>query len=87
MNVDAEDVTSGWRFAWIGVEGNEVRIDGVNPWQVNWNATERRIVVPHPQYPAQRHQFEVYEIPDTDPPVVFAAGEFSYGVWGFFVPA
>ena len=87
MNVDAEDVTPGWRFVWIGVEGNAVHIDGVNPWRVNWTATARRIVVPHPSYPAQRHQLEVYEITGSDPPVVFAAGELSNGVWGFFVPA
>ena len=87
MNVDAEDVTDGWRFVSIGVEGYDVGLAGVDPWRVDWTATGSRIVVPHPQYPAQRHQLTVYEIPGTDPPVVFAAGEFSYGVWGFFVPA
>lgn len=86
MNVDTEDVTGGWRFLSIGVEGFDILVGGVNPWQVGWTSTGRRIVVPHPQYPAQGHAFRVYEITDTDPPVVFAAGEFSNGVWGFFVP-
>ncbi|HVF20945.1 MAG TPA: hypothetical protein VNA14_11995 [Mycobacteriales bacterium] len=87
MAMDAEDVTEGWRFVSIDVEGNAVDIGGVNPWRQSWTSTGRRVVVAHPQYPAQRHTLRVYEIPDTDPPVVFAAGEFSNGVWGFFVPA
>jgi hypothetical protein len=41
----------------------------------------------HPQYPAQRHVMSVYEVADSDPAVRFAAGEFSNGVWGFYVPA
>lgn len=85
MPVD-EDVTPGWRFVDIGVEGFAVDIGGLNPWPESWTSKDRRVVVPHPQYPAQRHRFHVYEIADTDPPVVFAAGEYSYGVWGFFVP-
>lgn len=27
-----------------------------------------------------------YEVAGSDPAIVFAAGEFSNGVWGFFVP-
>jgi hypothetical protein len=29
----------------------------------------------------------VYEMTGSAPPIRFAAGEFSNGVWGFFVPA
>lgn len=28
-----------------------------------------------------------YEVPGPDGPVAFAAGEFSNGVWGFYVPS
>lgn len=28
----------------------------------------------------------VYEVADTDPAVVFAAGELSNGVWGIYIP-
>ena len=86
MSLDAEDVTEGWRFVAIGVQDFDVRIGGVDPWAVGWTSTGRRVVVAHPQYPAQRPSFEEYEIEGSEPPVVFAAGEVSNGVWAFFVP-
>ena len=86
MSVDAEDFTDGWRFVFIGLEGADVEIGGVNPWRKNWISTGRRVVVPHPQYPTERHRLQVYTVEGTDPPLVIAAGEFSNGVWGIFVP-
>lgn len=83
---DEEDVTDGWRFLSIGIDGFDVDVGGLNPWRKNWISTGRRVVVAHPQYPSQRHRFTVYEFEGADPPVVFAAGEYSNGVWGFFVP-
>jgi len=59
---------------------------GVNPWEVKWTPTHGRITVAHPQYPSQRHTAFTYEVAGVTPPIVFAAGEFSNGVWGFFVP-
>lgn len=59
----------------------------MNPWEVEWVAAGGRIAVAHPQYPSQRHVVSVYEVKGPVPRVRFAAGEFSNGVWGFFVPA
>jgi hypothetical protein len=75
-----------WRFVSIGPEGQPTDIAGVNPWQVKWTATGGRIIVAHPQYPSQQHVVFVYEVTGSAPPIRFAAGEFSNGVWGFFVP-
>ena len=54
--------------------------------EVEWTATGSRITVAHPQYPAQRHTMFVYEVTGSVPPIRFAAGEFSNGAWGFYVP-
>lgn len=81
-----EPVDDGWRFVSIGFEGDVTDVGGVDPWTVDWTSTGGHIVVAHPQYPHQRHRFSVYEVTGSTPPIVFAAGEYSNGVWGFFVP-
>jgi len=45
------------------------------------------IIVSHPGYPDERHPMRVYELREGDRVVRFAAGEYSNGVWGFYVPA
>lgn len=80
------DVDEGWRFVSIGFEGDPTDIGGVDPWNVEWVSLHERITVAHPQYPNQRHAMNVYVVGGADPPVRFAAGEFSNGVWGFYVP-
>jgi hypothetical protein len=83
------DVTPGWRFVSIDVEGADVSLSGINPWQHEreWIRTgEHPITVAHPSYPAQRHPMHVYELVFSGRKVRFAAGEFSNGVWGFYVP-
>ena len=62
-------------------------IAGVNIWNENWRPTGERLELPHPDYPSQRHAIHVYEVGDPQQPVIFAAGELSNGVWGFYVPA
>ncbi len=80
------DVDPGWRLASIGFEGQSADVGGVDPWSVTWTADSGRITVAHPSYPSQRHVMTVYEVAGSAPPIRFAAGEFSNGVWGFFVP-
>jgi hypothetical protein len=82
-------VTPGWRFVSIGVEGADMSLEGVNPWmhERQWIRTgEGPITVAHPNYPAERHLMYVYELVFPDRRIRFAAGEFSNGVWGFYVP-
>jgi hypothetical protein len=49
-------------------------------------STGGRITVAHTQYANQRHVMTTYRIDDSEIAVNFAAGEFSNGAWGFFVP-
>ena len=81
-----EMVDEGWRFVSVGFEGQPTDIGGIDPWEVEWTPTHGRITAAHPDYPSQRHTMFTYDVAGTTPPVVFAAGEFSSGVWGFFVP-
>jgi hypothetical protein len=83
------DVTPGWRFVSIGVEGADVVLEGVNPWkhEREWRRTgEDPITVAHPSYPAERHAMFVYELVLPNKKIKFAAGEFSNGVYGFYAP-
>ncbi len=80
-------IDEGWRLVSIGLDTDPVDLGGgVNPWDVDWIMTDSRITVAHPQYPPQRHTMDVWLVADADPPITFAAGEFSNGVWGFYVP-
>lgn len=46
---------------------------------MDWTPVARRFGRPPTRgNPVQRHEYQVYEIAGTDPPVVFAAGEFSF---------
>lgn len=82
---DAE-VTPGWQFVSIGFEGDPVDVGGVDAWKVEWESTGWRITVAHPSYPWERHTMFTYVVKGSTPPIEFAAGEFSNGVWGFFRP-
>ena len=81
------EVTPGWRFVHIGLEREAVQIGGVNVWSLKRGRSPGTIIVAHPSYLGERHAMSVYRIKlSGDRQVVFAAGEFSNGVWGFFEP-
>lgn len=88
MPADNGAVTPGWRLLHVGFEGDDVSVTGINLWEVgSWTSTGARITVAHPSYPAQRHTMQVYVLDPRDAGSLFAAGEFSNGVWGIYVPA
>lgn len=81
------EVTPGWSLAHIGFEGDAVSINGLNPWTVGgWGPSTGSIRVAHPSYPAQHHTKCTYRVVGPSGLVEFAAGEFSNGVWGLYVP-
>jgi hypothetical protein len=82
------DVTPGWKHVAIGFEGGRVSLSGLDPWQLKWHSLEEPpITVAHPSHPQERHSMSVYELHVEGRAVKFGAGEFSNGVWGFYVPA
>jgi hypothetical protein len=81
------NTTPGWKLVAIVAEGRPVLVQGQNPWSVKWlSSPEPPIVVTHPSYPFQCHHMWVYDL-ESSQSIRFAAGEFSSGVWGFYVPA
>ena len=77
-----------WKSVGVVIEGERINVCGVNPWNHKWKKSEKDPVqLPHPSYPHQMHAMEVYEIETAGRFVLFAAGELSPNVWGFYVPA
>lgn len=86
-HTDGVDVSKGWEFRAVVVEGDPVDVAGIDPWKVEWESLPvGSVVVTHPTYPAQRHTMSVYRVLGVEPAAFFAAGEFSNAVWGFYEP-
>lgn len=80
-------IKSHWRYLRHVGEGEPVSIGGENVWDRDWIPTGELASVIDPQHGATR-RFEVWKIQQVGrPDIVFAAGEFSNGIWGFYVPA
>ncbi|PVG83490.1 hypothetical protein DDE18_09455 [Nocardioides gansuensis] len=83
---EPQTVTPGWRSIGMCWEGEEIDLQGLNPWEHEWESQSERIVVAHPSYPSQRHDVDVWVIHGPDRVVRFAAGEMSNLAWAFFLP-
>ncbi len=78
---------AGWRERHVGLEGDDLKIDGLTIWQQDWRRTPLPPVqLAHPAHPDQRHRYTIYDVGNEQKPTRFAASELSNGVWGFFVP-
>lgn len=78
---------SKWRLINIVTDGQPIMVGGINPWEYEWvQLVEEPIEVPHPSYPNQMHKMRQYKIDLKNKSIVFAAGEYSNCVWGFYVP-
>jgi hypothetical protein len=75
-----------WRFVGTAANERNFLIEGVNVWAFRWQEVRgERAAVEDPHY-HQSFNFSVYTVTDGEHSVKFAAGEFSNGVWGFYVP-
>ena len=74
-----------WSFHQSVIDGEELRISGLNLWAHEWKPFGSSIHVKDPLY-GQDHIMGVYEISDGITTVLFAAGEFSNMVWGIYLP-
>lgn len=76
-----------WKAVGVVSEGQAIRFSGINPWNHKWNSLEDPPVeLPHPSYPHQKHKMLIYVIEADGCSIMFAAGELSANVWGFYVP-
>jgi hypothetical protein len=72
-----------WEHIHTGFEADGFRIDGVAVWEHTWRNTGGRESVIDSNHRLE-YVFNVYEVTVGQTTVVFAAGELSNGVWGFF---
>ena len=77
----------GWTLIGVTVENGAMSVEGVNPWEHEWAALGGSLEVPHPSYPARRHQLSIYRVDGPVSAITFAAGELSNGVWCFYAPS
>jgi len=77
-----------WKLVNIVSDGQPIIINGINLWKHEWiRIDEKPIEVPHPGHPNEKHKMWIYKINTGNNSIVFAAGEYSNCVWGFYVPA
>jgi len=77
-----------WSYLTTVADGEPLEIEGVNVWEGKWHSTgDQPIIVPHPNYPSQRHELYPSFIEVGGKKILFAAGELSNCVWCFYVPA
>jgi hypothetical protein len=74
-----------WTFIGLSYGTTEqFLIDNLDVWKTKWIDTGDVVEVKDPAY-FQTFHFPVYEIHENNKTVRFVAGEFSNGVWGFYV--
>lgn len=73
-----------WRHQVTGVDGL-VNLWGENIFALKWCRTGETAVVLDPLY-GQEFRFPVYRVKIRGEERIFAAGEFSNCVWGFYTP-
>jgi Cysteine-rich CPCC len=78
--------TVGWKFFHAGPEGQNCQIGGISIWGHKWVEISGEMVIAKDPLYGQTFRFPVYQIVHGPERAVFAAGEFSNGMWGFFVP-
>lgn len=75
--------TGTWYHKKTGVDGN-TKLFGVNIFDYTWNRTGKTVAVQDPLY-HQTYTFPVYSVVINNFEHIFAAGEFSSCVWGFYL--
>ncbi len=64
---------------------NNCELFGIDIFDYDWASDWEKVVVTDPMY-GQEHTFTVWHVNVKSEIYTFAAGEFSNGVWGFYLP-
>lgn len=78
-----ELLTNSWKHTATGTDG-DVQLFGVNVFDYKWNNTRENAQVVDPLH-NQLFNFTVYSVVINETIYKFAAGEFSNGIWGFYI--
>lgn len=76
-------MTKEWKHINTIADGVKFKINGLNIWDFHWKDTGEKIDIKDPLY-GKSYSFPIYEINDSNIKVIFAAGEFSNGVYGIY---
>ena len=72
-----------WKHTKTILDVQKYEISGINIWNHRWLNTGEKIEIEDPLY-HQKFVFDVYRIEVGTVHTLFAAGEFSNGVWGIY---
>jgi hypothetical protein len=78
---------SGWQAIHVGLEQDNVSIEGLKLWDSSgdWESSHESVQLPHPAHPHEGlRRFVIYKIKNTG--ITFAMSELSNGVYGFYRP-
>ena len=75
-----------WVFFDSCADGERLEIQGIDVWQCKWVRCDGEMAVVRDPHYQERREFEVYTLVQGERRVRMAAGEFSNGIWGFYVP-
>ncbi len=76
-----------WKLLKVIADGDPLEIEGTDIWSSSWKRlNEEPLIVPHPNYPDQRHKLIPRYIECNGKKIEFASGELSNCVWCFYVP-
>lgn len=78
-------INEKWRFFKSVIDGEMLRINGLNIWDYSWIDLGRPIILKDPIY-GQDHVMRIYLIRNGSEEIIFGAGEFSNMVWGIYLP-
>ena len=85
MSASGVEDETGWCYVITVADGQSLRLNGIDVWKNRWVDTGRRVAVKDPLY-GQDFTLHVYEISSGNARALFAAGEWSNCMWGFYVP-
>lgn len=74
-----------WQFAGSSKLNEPFEIQGVEVWKQGWEVVQGEEAHVHDPVYGKTYVFRVFCIPDYDQRIECAAGEFSPGVWGFYI--
>ena len=74
-----------WQFAGSSKINEPFEIKGVEVWNQGREVVQGEEAHVHDPVYGKTYVFRVFCIPDYDQRIEFSAGEFSPGVWGFYI--
>ncbi len=77
-------IATDWEFIGLSTDGQPFLIGSLDVWSHEWRDTTERASIKDPRH-QHDYTFWVYEMGNPDAAVTFAAGEFSMGMWGFYI--